>query len=72
MSFAEELVAPIEARRVRERACQQLKEGTYKEGTHPVRAAYRACAGAPFDLAGVLSGAGKDGQRGARGRSSPG
>ncbi len=56
MSSTEELVAPIEARWVRERACQRLKAGAY-----PVRAAYRACAGSAFDLAGVLSRAGKDG-----------
>jgi hypothetical protein len=49
VSSTEELVAPIEARRVRERACQQLEAGT-----HPVWDAYRACAGAAFDLAGVL------------------
>ena len=67
MSSTEELVAPIEARWVCEQAHQQLKEGA-----HPMRAAYRACAGSAFDLAGVLSRAGKDGQRGTRWRSSPG
>ncbi len=56
MSSTEELVAPIEARRVRERACQQLEAGT-----HPVRDAYRACAGSAFDLAAVLWSAGKAG-----------
>ncbi len=56
MSSTEELVAPIGARWVRERARHQLKEGT-----HPVWAAYRACAGSAFALTGVLWCAGKAG-----------
>ncbi len=67
MSFAGELVALIAARWVREQARQQLKEGT-----HPVWAAYWACAGSAFDFTSVLLSAGEDGQRGSRWRSSPG
>ncbi len=67
MSFAGELVAPIAARWVREQARQLLKGGT-----HPVWAAYRACAGSAFDVYRRSFERRKDGQRGARWRSSPG